>query len=181
MGIIADISERKELENQLAHLATHDPLTGLPNRRSLEETLNRVTARARRGVASSLLFLDLDNFKEVNDVKGHAAGDKALVAVARQIQEQLRAEDLLVRLGGDEFAVVLEGATSDDFQATAERIRQAVKEFRFSIDEYILNLTLSIGAVVIDGQHTPQMHLSRADAAMYKAKDQGGDRIMLYE
>ncbi|MBI4319866.1 MAG: PAS domain S-box protein [Chloroflexi bacterium] len=179
MGNFIDISRRKGLEEQLAHLASHDPLTGLPNRRSLEEAMNRAVARGRRGAPGALLFLDFDNFKEVNDALGHAAGDKALTALAQLLRDTLRAEDLLVRLGGDEFAVLLDGATGENVNVVATRILRAVEEFPLTLDNRSFRLSLSAGAIAIDGELTPTVLLSRADAAMYEAKAQGGNRVVL--
>ncbi|MCL5962557.1 MAG: EAL domain-containing protein [Chloroflexi bacterium] len=180
IGSYYDITERKQHEQQLSYLATHDPLTGLPNRRSLEEALKRVVARARRGTASALLFLDVDNFKFVNDTLGHAAGDRTLVLLTRLLQGGLRTEDLVVRLGGDEFAVLLEGTGIEDAELVAERMRQAVEKFSFNLDGISFNLSLSIGLVAIDGQQTSVVDLSRADTAMYKAKEMGRNRVVLY-
>ncbi|MDO8690687.1 MAG: diguanylate cyclase [Dehalococcoidia bacterium] len=181
VGNFMDITMRRELELQLAHLATHDPLTGLLNRRSLEDAMNRAVAHARRGVTSALLFLDLDNFKEVNDTLGHAAGDTALCTVVRVLQGQLRTTDLLLRLGGDEFAILLEGTTRDEVGFVAERVCRAVKDFPVVLDGQSFNLSLSIGAALIDGQLSPAVLLSHADAAMYSAKEQGGNRTVLFE
>ncbi len=181
VGNFMDITDRREMELQLAHLAAHDQLTGLPNRRSLEEALNRAVARARRGVTSSLLFLDLDNFKEVNDTLGHAAGDTTLVTMAHLLQAQLRAMDLLVRLGGDEFAILVDGTTRDDIGVIAGRVCRAVRDFPVVLHGRTFNLTLSVGAELIDGRLPPPELLSHADAAMYKAKEQGGNRVVVFE
>ena len=105
-----DITERKALEAQLTHQATHDPLTGLPNRTLLLDRLGQILARARRDSAPcAVLFLDLDRFKEINDTLGHAAGDQLLVAVAARLRARPREQDTLARLGGDEFVALLEG------------------------------------------------------------------------
>ncbi len=180
VGSFMDITERRNLEEQLAHLAAHDPLTGLLNRRALEDAMNRAGARARRAAPGALLFLDLDNFKEVNDTLGHAAGDEVLVMVARLLQEQLRTEDILVRLGGDEFAVLLDGTEGGAITVVAERMLRAIDEFLFCIGQSTFHLSLSIGAVAIEGQKSSTALLSQADAAMYRAKEQGGNRIVLY-
>ncbi len=180
IGICHDITERKRNEQQLAHLATHDALTGLPNRRTLEDTLKRVLSRARRGITSVLLLLDVDNFKIVNDAYGHVAGDRTLVTLTQLLQNQLRTEDLLARLGGDEFVALLEGVGLEEAKIVAERTRRAVDEFRFILDGQTFNLSLSIGLVTIDGKQPPLALLSQADAAMYKAKELGRNRIALY-
>ncbi len=181
VGSFMDITERREMEQQLAHLATHDPLTGLHNRRSLDEGLDRVVARARRGVNSSLLFLDLDDFKYINDALGHAAGDRALVMVANLLQEQLRPGDLLVRLGGDEFAILLENVSPSDAKSIAERTCRVVNEFVFILDHRTFRLGASVGVADITGEHIPSMLLAHADVAMYDAKAQGGSRVVHYE
>lgn len=180
IGFGIDITERKRQEDQLAYLATHDPLTGLVNRRMLEEQIKRAVARARRGVASSLLLLDVDNFKLVNDTLGHSAGDRALAIMAQLIQNQLRREDVVARLGGDEFAVLLEGSDIESARGVAERMRDEAEDFILTIEDLSFHLSLSIGLVAIDGKSSPAMALSRADAAMYKAKDQGGNCAVLY-
>ena len=179
-GVIIDVTGHKRQEQQLAYLATHDPLTELPNRRSLEEALRQLLARARQGHPGTLLFLDVDNFKLVNDILGHAAGDEVLVRLTRLLQRKLRVEDLFARVGGDEFAVLLEGVDSEGALAVAERMRLAVSEFHFGLDGHSVNLGLSIGLVAVDGQCTPGVVLSQADAAMYRAKEQGRNRVVLY-
>lgn len=174
-----DITERKKAEEQLAHLAAHDPLTDLPNRRSLGEALKRATARARRGFPSALLFLDLDNFKLINDTLGHTAGDAVLINTAETLRQALRAEDILARLGGDEFAVLLDGGTIKIAHGAAERMQRAITGTPVVMGDHSFNLSLSIGLVVISGAHEPEVVLSKADAAMYEAKDQGGNQIVV--
>jgi diguanylate cyclase (GGDEF)-like protein/PAS domain S-box-containing protein len=176
LGIFWDITDRKKYEERLAHLATHDSLTGLPNRRLFEEALARAMARARRGTLSALLLFDVDHFKIVNDFLGHAAGDEALVRVVNLVQEQIRAEDVLSRLGGDEFVVLLEGANLDYAQAVAERIRKAVEAFSFTSDSRV-SVSLSIGLVGVGGQQEIAALLSQADAAMYRAKQSGRNHV----
>ncbi|MDO8673728.1 MAG: PAS domain S-box protein, partial [Dehalococcoidia bacterium] len=178
--IARDISEHVQHEEQLAYLANHDHLTGLANRRLLEETMNRTTARARRGVQSILLFMDLDNFKAVNDTLSHAAGDEVLVKIAKLLESQLRTEDLLVRVGGDEFAVLLEGTGVEEAHNIAGRLCSVVRDFVVDHDSGHFIMGLSIGLAVIDGQRAPLEVSSLADAAMYQAKEQGGDRVVLY-
>lgn len=181
IAVKQDITLRKQQEQQLSHLATHDSLTGLPNRRLLEEALKRAVARARRGFVSTLLFMDLDNFKVVNDTMGHAAGDQVLLTLTRLVKGVLRAEDLLARFGGDELAVLLEGTGAGEGLAIADRMRREVEEFDFIIKGHSFHLTLSIGLVVIDGRQEPGTALSQADTAMYMAKDQGRNRVAVYQ
>ena len=121
IGIAIDVTERHRSEARLAHLAYHDPLTGLPNRTNVEEQLARDLARAtREGGSVAALYLDLDHFKLVNDSLGHAAGDQVLVEVARRIRGVTRAGDLLARLGGDEFMLVCPGLDASGAEAVAD-------------------------------------------------------------
>ena len=176
-----DITDLKIAEEQLKHLATHDPLTDLPNRRSVAEALKRAVARARRARTSAILFLDVDNFKMVNDTLGHAAGDHVLISLTQLIRKNLREEDMLARLGGDEFAVLMEDVTIEDAMSVADRMRRAVEKFSFDIEGRKFDLSLSIGLVPIDGDQDPWALLSKADSAMYSAKESGGNRIVIHD
>jgi len=175
-----DITEQKGQEARIQHQATHDFLTELPNRYALEANLRRTVARSRRGPQGALLLLDLDNFKVVNDTAGHPTGDRLLIAVAQLLTKIVRHGDLLARLGGDEFAVLLETASAEEAPALAERLRQAVDEFRYPWGAEVFAPTTSIGVAVIDGNLDFAQVLSLADAALYAAKDQGGNRVVLY-
>jgi len=181
IGTCNDITERKKQEEELAYLATHDPLTGLSNRRALEEHIKRVRARARMSTISALLLMDLDNFKFVNDTLGHAAGDHVLVTITQLLRRKLRVEDQLARLGGDEFAVLLEDVSKKEALIVAERLRKSAEEFKFNIDKQSLNITLSIGVAIINGSDGPESIMSRADDAMYKAKERGRNQVVLYK
>ncbi|MDO8914987.1 MAG: EAL domain-containing protein [Coriobacteriia bacterium] len=181
IGSVQDISDRKRQEQQLEHLATHDELTNLPNRRVFEEALKRAVAHARRGHPSSLLFIDVDGFKDVNDSLGHSEGDKALVDIATRIHGVIRAEDLLSRIGGDEFAALLTDTVLADAKRVAERIRTVLREARAGRPDDSGGLTLSIGLVAVDGLAPEDTVLSQADAAMYRAKDSGGDRVVVFQ
>ncbi|ACX52459.1 diguanylate cyclase/phosphodiesterase [Ammonifex degensii KC4] len=163
----------------LRFLATHDFLTGLPNRYLLEARLKKALARARRGHQGALLFLDLDNFKLVNDTLGHGAGDRALRFVVELLRRNLRKGDLLARVGGDEFAVLLEGVELEEARAVAERLRQVVDETPVVIDGHTFNLGLSIGITPLDGKMDVQKALGRADAALYAAKERGGNACVV--
>jgi len=178
-GTIHDITEHKLAEEKLAYFAIHDQLTGLLNRRSFEEMLNRTIARAKRGAVSSILYMDLDNFKEVNDSVGHSVGDKVLITIACLLKGAVRSEDTVFRLGGDEFAVLLDGMTGSDSLPAAERLRAVVEAHRFELDGRLFPLTLSIGLKEIDGALTMGELLSQADIAMYKAKAQGKNQVVL--
>ncbi|MEW6573348.1 MAG: EAL domain-containing protein [Bacillota bacterium] len=174
-GLAIYLSYRKR---QLHYLATHDFLTGLPNRYFLETTLQRAVAQAKRGKQSALLFLDFDNFKLVNDTLGHAAGDKVLKMLADTLKSKLREGDLFARLGGDEFAVLLEETDEEGARRIAERLRRAVDESPVTVDGHTFNLSLSIGFTALDGNLDPQKVLSRADAALYAAKENGGNKLI---
>jgi diguanylate cyclase (GGDEF)-like protein len=165
---------------QLNYLASHDPLTGLPNRRSLSEALEQTVTDADYGKVSTLLFLDLDHFKLVNDTRGHAAGDKVLVTVTQLLSQQLRDCDLLARLGGDEFAVLLNDLCPEKAWPIVERLRAAVDMFPFTVDGRSFKLSLSIGMVAIDAQQTAEQALMCADSALYVAKEQGRNRVVPY-
>ena len=175
-----DRTELHKYQDSLAYLAMHDVLTGLLNRRSLEETLNRSIARAKRGNISSLLYMDLDNFKDVNDTLGHSAGDKVLITLTGILKEALRTEDIVFRLGGDEFAVLLEGIDGKEALLAAERLRASVEAYRLELDHRLFPLSLSIGLVEVNGTAGGAGELlSKADTAMYTAKDQGKNRVVI--
>lgn len=169
---------QRQDEAQLRHLATRDFLTGVPNRFVLEESLRQAVRRARRGRPSALLFLDVDNFKLVNDTFTHAAGDRLLNDLTGILQRNLRAGDLLARLGGDEFAVLLDEAHLEQAQAVAERLRVAVGEHRFVIGQQNVDLSLSVGLAAIDGEIEAERILSTADIALHTAKERGRNRVV---
>jgi diguanylate cyclase (GGDEF)-like protein/PAS domain S-box-containing protein len=170
-----DVSQRKELERRLAHQATHDALTSLPGRTLLVDRIDLALARRRReGRRLAVLFVDLDDFKALNDTMGHAAGDWALQEVAARLQSSLRATDSAARLGGDEFALLLDGiAGPDEAIAVADRCLAALAE-PLLLDGREFAATASIGiALDADETHTSEDMLRRADAAMYDAKRSG--------
>jgi diguanylate cyclase (GGDEF)-like protein/PAS domain S-box-containing protein len=179
---LRDVSQRLALEEQLRHQAFHDALTGLANRALFEDRLTQARARERRrGGRMAVMFVDLDDFKTVNDSLGHAVGDELLQAVAGRIQSALRPEDTAARLGGDEFAVLIE-ALEDDPEAlhVAARIRSAL-EPPLAIGERILTVTASIGVACLHGGALDQDLLRDADVAMYAAKARGKGQIATFE
>jgi diguanylate cyclase (GGDEF)-like protein/PAS domain S-box-containing protein len=178
VAVFDDITEHKLYEEKLEHFAIHDQLTGLLNRHSLEEMLSRTIAKAKRGKVSSLLYMDLDNFKEVNDSVGHAVGDEVLITLAGLFKDAVRTEDIVFRLGGDEFAVLLDGMTSRESLTAAGRLRATVEGHKFDFEGRVFPLSLSIGLIEIDGALTTGELLSQADAAMYRAKAQGKNRVV---
>jgi diguanylate cyclase (GGDEF)-like protein/PAS domain S-box-containing protein len=182
-GITRDISDRKRLEAQLSHQAFHDTLTGLPNRALLTDRLEGACANAARyGHRVAVLFLDLDNFKLVNDSLGHDAGDRLLIQVARELSVCARSGDTIARFGGDEFVFVLpQIATTDDALQVAERIQQALAQ-PFDLGDRTVGVTTSIGIVVTGGETIGASEILRqADTAMYWAKASGKQRYAVYD
>jgi diguanylate cyclase (GGDEF)-like protein len=173
--------EKALLSEQVQRQASLDPLTGLANRRVFTELLAELLSRPDDH-RSAVLFCDLDDFKKVNDALGHAAGDDLLLAVSRRLQHCVRSDDLVARLGGDEFTVLLrdvEGAWTPD--AFADKVRSVMAE-PIEIEGSRVHVHLSIGAVVATpGESTVKDVLRRADAAMYVAKTQGGNRLLMFE
>lgn len=180
--VARDISERKRYERQIVYLAERDPLTDLFNRRRFQEELRRELARARRyGTRGALLFLDLDDFKEVNDSLGHAAGDRLLRNVAGLLRRRLRQTDTLARLGGDEFAILLPHTDGPRAQVVARQILEAVSQHTFRVDRHPVRITLSIGvALYPDHGTTAERLLASADLAMYQAKEDGRNGVFVY-
>lgn len=171
---IRDISERKAYQSTIEHLAYHDPLTGLSNRRMLREQADQFLAQSQRGGReATLIYLDLDRFKEVNDTLGHEAGDELLVQVARRIQNCVRSGDLLARLGGDEFAILL-GETTIEGATDAARRVLAVLQQPFTVADTTLRIGASLGLGVYprDGHNLDDL-MRVADIAMYRAKEHG--------
>ena len=177
-----DVSERKEFEDQLRHQAFHDALTGLANRALFEDRLHHALAgslRTRRALA--VLFLDVDDFKTINDSVGHRAGDVLLNGVAARIDSIVRPTDTAARLGGDEFAVLVDGVDSNhEAQEIAGRILQALSD-PFLVDERELIVTASIGVALSDGLVEADELLRNADMAMYAAKAGGKNSVQPFE
>jgi diguanylate cyclase (GGDEF)-like protein len=178
-ALARDNAARVKLEGELSYRASHDPLTGLANRRRFIERLEgALTSPGRRSL--SVLFLDLDDFKTVNDSLGHAAGDALLVAVATRLQANLRTQDLAARLGGDEFGVILDGHAEDAASRVAERLLAAL-EAPVHIDGRTIIPRASIGLVVGGGSDVSTARLlADADIAMYEAKADGKGRVRAF-
>ena len=181
--IARDITERKMFEEQLVHLADHDYLTGLYNRRRFEEELERQLAESRRqGTTGALLWLDLDGFKEINDSLGHSVGDDILVAMATKLRSSSRADQVVARLGGDEFGVLLPHATLDQAEAAAARVLGEVRTGVNDSGGADVWITASIGVVTFPEHGTSVEELSsHADLAMYNAKREGRNRYSTYQ
>src|SRR5579872_1220429 len=181
--VFKDVTELRGMEREMVYLASHDALTGLINRREFEVRLKR----AIRGTRAErrhhvLLYLDLDEFKVVNDTCGHLVGDEMLKQITALLRSRIRRHDILARLGGDEFGVLLEDCPIDHARQIAEEMRRTVREFRFCWRDQIFEVGASIGLVPIDADSGDLAQvLSAADAACYVAKDGGRNRVHEYE
>jgi diguanylate cyclase (GGDEF)-like protein len=168
-----------EATAMLAHQATHDPLTGLANRRAFEEALEVAVNTSRRaGDHDVLCFIDLDRFKVVNDTCGHAAGDELLRRIAHTIQQRVRSNDLVCRIGGDEFALILRGCGPEEGRRIAEHLREAVAALQFDRDGRRFTVGASIGLVPIGEGVGASEALIAADLACYEAKHRGRNRVV---
>ncbi|MGI9097988.1 MAG: diguanylate cyclase [Solirubrobacteraceae bacterium] len=175
---LEDVTDRQRSIDQLQHLADHDALTGLLNRRRLEHEIERQVALAERYEAHAcLVLLDLDGFKSTNDSLGHAAGDELLRNVADVLRGRVRRSDMVARLGGDEFAILLPQADDEHGRKLAEAVARAIRE-RVSITAgHEVRMTASFGVSSIEVGDTPSRVLLRADQAMYAAKQRGRDGV----
>ncbi len=178
IGLVRDVTQRKEAENTIRHLAYHDALTGLPNRRLFRERLREAVANAARYERSfAVMILDLDRFKEVNDTHGHEAGDQLLRLFVKRLKTLLRKGDQLARMGGDEFVLLLPEVAGDaDVAPVADKIVAALAE-PFEEEGVEIKVTASIGYALHpdDGDATRDL-LKLADRAMYRAKEEGRNR-----
>ncbi len=181
-GTLQDVTEIKLAEEALSYQATHDVLTGLINRSEFERRIERVlhTARASQG-EHALCYLDLDQFKVVNDTCGHMAGDELLRQIGLALSETVRKRDTLARLGGDEFGVLMEHCTLEQAKRVAENLRRAVADFRFVWEGQMFRVGMSAGLVAIaEASESTTALLSAADSACYVAKDEGRNRVHVY-
>ncbi|HEX6020933.1 MAG TPA: diguanylate cyclase, partial [Solirubrobacter sp.] len=178
-AIIRDITERKRFETKLQHLADHDALTELFNRRRFDQELSDIVRYAARYRGSGALFLlDLDRFKYVNDTRGHKAGDEVIRTIGRILRENVRKTDVVARLGGDEFAIVLRDADRDAAERVAHGLLETIRESRLPLQGQQISVTTSIG-IVLFGDEEPRVEdlMVSADLAMYAAKEAGGNRF----
>jgi len=171
---------KEDADAELRQLVTTDPLTRLANRRAFVEKSRELIELGRRsGSPVSLLMLDLDHFKAINDTHGHAAGDIVLKRVAQEMRGELRSVDLCGRIGGEEFAMVLPGARLDEAASVAERVRRAVEATGVEVAGAALTVTISVGVAEIGPADSFDRALSRADEALYGAKAAGRNRVVL--
>ncbi len=180
--VFHDVTEYRNMARLLAYRASHDGLTGLINRRTFERAVRQALHDARRGGQTHYLFyIDLDQFKIVNDSCGHKAGDALLQQIAAIIPQCLRDQDAVARLGGDEFGVLIRGCDTGEAMQAAERIRSRLAESRFAWQERLFEITVSIGMVGIgaDSESLEEV-LSNADIACYAAKEMGRNRVHFY-
>lgn len=188
VGTFSEITKNKEAEAEIHQLAYYDPLTKLPNRRLFHDRIDQALAGSNRSrQCGALMFIDLDNFKALNDTRGHDIGDQLLVEMAHRIQADLRGDDTVARLGGDEFLVMLEGLSTDVQEAAiqaglvGEKIRQALAQ-PCDLEGQEFRCGASIGVAMFRGQEEPiKTLLKHADLAMYKAKSAGRDAIRFFD
>ena len=182
LTIAEDVTERKEAQDRLSYQASHDLLTGLINRHEFERRAERLIPSAQsNGGEHALCFMDLDQFKIINDTCGHTAGDELLRQLAMLLSGAVRKRDTLARLGGDEFGVLMEHCTLKQARRVTESLESTVRDFQFGWDEHSFRISVSIGLVAID-ENSPNLVelLKRADAACYMAKDLGRNRTHVY-
>jgi diguanylate cyclase (GGDEF)-like protein len=180
-AITRDITARKQAERELAHEALHDQLTDLPNRVLLADRLRQACSRAlRQSSLVAVLFLDIDNFKMINDTGGHSAGDIVLRDIAARLRDAVRPGDTVARFGGDEFVVVAEGLTRQAVETLADRLASVVARPVLGAGHQVF-VTASIGIALSSGGDSPEVLLADADTAMYRAKEKGRARTELFD
>ena len=179
LKFIAQDSVEARYHEEIYQLAVHDPLTDLHNRRHFVEMADREIVQAlRHGRPLTLCIIDVDLFKPINDRYGHISGDEVLRRIGALVRQQARSGDIAARIGGEEFALLLPECTLEDAIATAERLRASVEAARFPLDGEDQRLTISIGvATLADGCASRGALMAAADAALYRAKDEGRNRV----
>lgn len=182
-AFLRDISERKQVERRIQHMAYHDVLTGLPNRELLSDRLHQLILQSQRNQnLLAICYLDLDGFKPINDRYGHQTGDQLLIRFARRLQDELRESDTLARLGGDEFVLLL--ADLDTIYHAEEIIQRVLESIAlpFDIENSRMHISASIGVTLYPhDQSDPDTLLRHADQAMYKAKESGKNTYTLFD
>jgi len=181
ISIRTDISENKQLNEKISYQASHDALTGLINRREFENRLNHLLLNSEDNLNHSILYLDLDEFKIVNDTSGHHAGDELLRQIPSLIKQHTRAADLVARLGGDEFGIILNACDENQAKKVSREILKSISSFQFCWENRIYKIGVSIGIVILDDKPTSLAEiLKHADSACYAAKDRGRNTFVVY-
>lgn len=178
-----DVTQSRQLAEKLSYQASHDMLTGLINRHEFERRLENTLSRADdEKETHAVFFIDLDQFKLINDTCGHMAGDQLLIQLGNIMREQVRQHDSVARLGGDEFAILLQYCSPDDARHIADKLRMAIDDFNFAWEERQFKVTASIGVVGIDHKNTSVADILReADTCCYLAKEKGRNRIQIHQ
>lgn len=182
-GTIENITERKKSEERLKHVAVHDALTNLHNRYYFDNELHKLTIATHNNqtLQHALLYIDLDNFKIINDTQGHHQGDKVLKEIAKLLSEEISVNDLLCRIGGDEFTIILYNTNLSHADKIANRILKTIACTRFQFNQQVYQVQCSIGVKGIDGQtENPEHYLQHADIAMFAAKKRGKNCVHVY-
>jgi len=178
--VFRDVSEAEHLRERLVHEANHDALTGLRNRASFDKALRELTASTDRKQRYALLYLDLDQFKLINDTRGHETGDRLLIELTKRLRALVHRPDVIARLGGDEFGVLVLDAHEKTVQLLAEELRRTVLDYRFKERDLIFSVGVSIGVTLFKPGERASEVLSRADIACYIAKGEGRNGIHVY-
>lgn len=181
--VARDVTVARYLTRRITYQATHDALTDLVNRHEFERRLERALVSAKcRGLAHSLCFLDLDQFKTVNDSAGHVAGDELLKRIAQLLNDQIRSRDTLARVGGDEFALLIENCPTEKAKDIADALLTTIREFRFEWKGLVFEIGASIGLVPITRENNSVRELlNTVDVACYTAKNLGRNRVHIYD
>ena len=176
-----DITERKRQEAQIRHMAMHDSLTDLPNRRALQQKLEYIITKSNYRQTHAFVVMDLDNFKLINDTLGHLQADQVLVDLAKIMRKHMRPEDLLARVGGDEFAMVIQNVSRGEAKTIAERFYSAINSHSSYLKGYKFQIGMSIGINLFDSKADPQMIMASAYSALAEAKYEGKNRIIIHQ
>ena len=179
VAVKQDLSAKKRLEQEVQRLSSEDPLTGLPTRQAFAPILHAAVEGSRSGRSSALLLLDIDNFRAVNDIEGHSAGDHVIAAFADALYARMRPEDVLAHVGGSSFAVLISGVSPQLALTIAETIRTAAEKMRFTVGQNPFVFSMSGGLCQVDGTLDADAVLALADRALYEAKELGRDRIVV--
>jgi diguanylate cyclase (GGDEF)-like protein/PAS domain S-box-containing protein len=179
-AIQREITAQKAYEAELLEISHRDPLTGAYNRRFSDSVMSQWFKRPSGKSRKSILMLDIDNFKSVNDRYGHPAGDKYLAEAVRSVQKFLRSSDAICRTGGEEFLVLLPDTDLSDAEQIASRVRQAIEDMAVKSDDHLIQTTVSVGLTMIrEGDTEIKQVLDRADSALYTAKHSGKNKVVL--